>query len=413
LILFLNLYQRILENVLFCFVLFCFHLENSTYIFAEKSSDSRACCLHLNNIEEKYFGTWKCQIFHSASQQFQEVHISVAPVGKASSSHQLPKHLRPKKYSLYLTPFIEKDNFTIQGHVDISLEVVETGSNKIVLHSEDLQIFENTLKISSSDDKNLAVTGFGYDDTNAWSIIYLAENLLKSKNYMVSIDYLANLNSDLIGFYRSSYFDEERNQTEYLATTQFQVTGARRAFPCFDEPIYKATFQVNLGRVKDMTSISNMPTESEGVPMLDNNIYVWDMYQISPIMSTYLLAFVVSNFTYKLSETLLNDVQFRVWSRGSISNQTGLAVEVGPKILEFYEQHFNIKYPLPKMDLVAIPDFIGGMENWGLIIFQEKKLLFKYGETGAAEAEDIVLIIAHELAHQWFGNLVTMEWWSE
>ena len=200
--------------------------------------------------------------------------------------------------------------------MDISLEVIETGSNKIVLHSEDIYIFENSLNISSSEDKNLEVTGFGYDETNAWFIIYLAENLLKSKNYMLSIDYLANLNSDLIGFYRSSYFDEERNQTEYLATTQFQVTGARRAFPCFDEPIYKATFQVNLGRVKDMTSFSNMPTEREGVPMLDNNIYVWDMYQIYPIMSTYLLAFVVSNFTFKQSEILSNDVQFRVWSRG-------------------------------------------------------------------------------------------------
>jgi aminopeptidase N len=227
------------------------------------------------------------------------------------------------------------------------------------------------------------------------------------------MDFLANLNSDLLGFYRSSYFDDGKNQTVYLATTQFQVTGARRAFPCFDEPIYKASFQVNLGRLKNMTSISNMPTESEGVPMVDNNIYVWDKYQTSPIMSTYLLAFVVFDFTFKQSETLSNGVQFRVWSRKGISDKTGLAEEAGPKILEFYEQHFNIKYPLPKMDLVAIPDFMGGMENWGLIIFEEKKLLFKPKESGATGAEDIVLIIAHELAHQWFGNLVTMEWWSE
>ena len=94
--------------------------------------------------------------------------------------------------------------------MDISLEVIETGSNKIVLHSEDIYIFENSLNISSSEDKNLEVTGFGSDETNAWCIIYMAESLLESENYMLSIDYLANLNSDLIGFYRSSYFDNKK-----------------------------------------------------------------------------------------------------------------------------------------------------------------------------------------------------------
>ena len=225
---------------------------------------------------------------------------------------------------------------------------------------------------------------------------------------------MGELNSDLSGFYRSSYFDEEKNATEYIATSQFESIGARRALPCFDEPAFKAIFQVNLGRLKDMSSISNMPAEFEGVAMKDNNEYMWDMYQDSPIMSTYLLAFIISRFTHKQSEATANGVQFRIWSRKSVSDQTDLALKVGPQILEFFEKHYNVPYPLPKMDMVAIPDFgAGAMENWGLITYRETALLFKEGQSSIATREGIVSTISHELAHQWFGNLVTMDWWTE
>ena len=225
---------------------------------------------------------------------------------------------------------------------------------------------------------------------------------------------MAELNADLSGFYRSKYFDEEKNQTEYIATTQFESIGARRALPCFDEPGFKSVFQVNLGRLKDMRTISNMPAEYEDVPMADNNEYMWDIYQDSPVMSTYLLAFIVSRFTYRQSETLSNGVQFRIWSRRSVVDQTELAAKVGPSILEFFERHYNVKFPLPKMDMIAIPDFsAGAMENWGLITYRETALLFKEGETSMSDRESIIATIAHELAHQWFGNLVTMEWWTE
>jgi aminopeptidase N len=337
----------------------------------------------------------------------------VTPNGK-SRNVKLPRHLSPEKYNIFLTPFIEVGNFTIPGHVDIRINVLEDNTKNITLHAEKIDIYENTIKIVKKHDKLVNIEGFGYDEERHCFIIFLANSLSKGENITLSIDFLAELNSDLSGFYRSSYFDEEKNQTEYIATTQFEAIGARRALPCFDEPAFKAIFQVNLGRLKDMNSISNMPAESEDVPMKDNDEYMWDMYQDSPVMSTYLLAFIISRFTYRQSETLSNGVLFRIWSRKSVVDQTVLAAEVGPQILEFFERHYNVPFPLPKMDMIAIPDFgSGAMENWGLITYRETALLYKEGESSISDREGIVATIAHELAHQWFGNLVTMEWWTE
>ncbi len=157
-----------------------------------------------------------------------------------------------------------------------------------------------------------------------------------------------------------------------------------------------------------------MPKKDEGVPMSDNDIYVWDMYQETPVMSTYNLAFVISSFTYKQSEARSNGVQFRTWSRKSVADQMDLAAELGPQILEFFENHLNVSYPLPKMDMIAIPDFsYGAMENWGLITFQESSLLYNVGQNAESDKDNLIQTIAHEMAHQWFGNLVTSNWWSE
>jgi aminopeptidase N len=131
-------------------------------------------------------------------------------------------------------------------------------------------------------------------------------------------------------------------------------------------------------------------------------------------MSTYLLAFVVSRFSYRESKKLSNNVQFRTWSRQSVVDQTLLASEIGPKILEYFEKRFQTKFPLPKQDMIAIPDFLmGAMENWGLITYRESLLLFKPETSSASDREFVEIVVAHELSHQWFGNLVTMEWWSE
>jgi aminopeptidase N len=157
-----------------------------------------------------------------------------------------------------------------------------------------------------------------------------------------------------------------------------------------------------------------MPIKFEGEAMKDNDVYVWDIYQETPVMSPHHLSFVISEFVYKQAQTGSNGIQFKVWSREPVSDQTEFAAEIGLIILEYFEQSLNISYPLPKLDLVAVPDFSDeAAANWGLITFRESALLFQDGMSSALMKEEVVETISHAIAKQWFGNLVTVEWWSE
>ena len=374
----------------------------------------RSCELTIQEASETDSGKWTCKIVLSDTKQFQAATLNI-PSMKENKDYsslirdvRLPTNLEPERYNVYLTPFIIKDNYTIEGHVDIMVAVRETTS-KVILHIKEIQIYENSVRV-----ENRKVLGHGYDEAREFYIIYLNEELNPAYNYKVSIDFLAKLNGDLSGFYRSSYFDKESGTTKFMAVSDFEAPDARRALPCFDEPDKKAVFQVNLGRRKDMTSISNMPQTHTDVEMADTDEYVWDVYEDSVKMSTYLLAFVVSEFEYRQSIPTSNDVRFRIWSRKEAIDQTEYAADIGPKILEYYEKYFDVPYPLPKQDMIAIPDFsAGAMENWGLITYRETALLYEDGVTSTKEKEYIRTVIAHELAHQWFGNLVTMKWWTE
>ena len=236
---------------------------------------------------------------------------------------------------------------------------------------------------------------------------------------MISMDFISKLGDNLAGFYHSSYADEN-GTNKLLAVTQFEPTDARRAMPCMDEPNLKAKFTIHLGRKTNMSSISNMPIKEEGVTQAgplaeDVEGYVWDVYEDTLKMSTYLLAFVVSDFKYRNGNVLPgNNVTFRIWSREDVLSQTAYAAETGPRILKFYEDYFGIPFPLPKQDMIAIPDFgAGAMENWGLITYREVALLYEDGVSSAIDKEYVAEVMAHELAHQWFGDLVTMDWWTE
>ncbi|CAL4116388.1 unnamed protein product, partial [Meganyctiphanes norvegica] len=250
-----------------------------------------------------------------------------------------------------------------------------------------------------------------YDCYMCYCYFNLLRLLQVGQNYTLSMHFQGVLNDQLEGFYRSVYKDDA-GVDRWLACTQFQSTHARKAFPCLDEPSYKATFQVWLARTENMTAVSNMPRISS-YPIADQPGWTWDEFGKSVPMSTYLLAFMISDLHYRNS-TSNDHVFFRVWARENALDQVEYALEKGPDMLRFYEDFFNISFPLPKQDMVALPDFgPGAMENWGLINYRETLLLLKPSVSSAADKINVAQVMSHELAHMWFGNLVTAKWWDD
>ncbi|XP_059089638.1 aminopeptidase N-like [Tigriopus californicus] len=372
------------------------------------TTSDQDCHIQVAQLKQEQIGDWTCQFDVSDALPFQRSTLAVTDQLRITDV-RLPGDFSPTSYNVFLTPFIIPDNFTIDGRVEVEAEVLQDTST-IKIHAKDMTILEDTVFINGDAS---SILGFGNDIAREFFILYLGSPLLKGSQVQITINFIGNLNDQLAGFYRSQYTTPE-GEVRYIATTQFEATDARRAFPCFDEPALKATFQVSLGRLPTMSSISNMPIESEGQPMENNNEYVWDIYQKTVTMSTYLLAFVVSDFTFRQSDPLPNNVDFRIWSRESANSRTEYAAQVGPAVLAYYEDYFGVEFPLPKQDMIAIPDFsAGAMENWGLITYRETALLYDPEVSSAGQRVYIATVVAHELAHQWFGNLVTMKWWSD
>ncbi|XP_025079132.1 aminopeptidase Ey-like [Pomacea canaliculata] len=236
----------------------------------------------------------------------------------------------------------------------------------------------------------------------------LDDELKVGDQYSVDIAFSGPLTDDLAGLYLSSY--KRGNDTVYLATTQFESPDAREAFPCFDEPALKAVFNVTLLRKPPLISLSN--TRIRATEQRDNG-FVADIYYPTPKMSTYLLAFIVCDFSH-VNGTTKNGTEFGVWARSEFASSMEYALATGMSILDYYGTYFGTNFPLRKQDMIAIPDFANGaMENWGLITYRETALLYTPGVTSESYKQYVTDVIAHELAHQWFGNLVTLAWWDD
>ncbi|XP_017767304.1 PREDICTED: aminopeptidase N isoform X1 [Eufriesea mexicana] len=331
--------------------------------------------------------------------------------GKKKLDVRLPRSVIPDSYDLWLIPFIQVGNFTFNGEVKILVNVTEDTKN-VTLHAMDMDIDESFTNIKEYNgvqtEKVVKIVDQKNDTERQFYVIRTSDTLKKGKQYVVHLKFVGHLNDYLQGFYRSSY--TVGNQTRWIATSQFEPTDARRAFPCFDEPALKARFKISIARPKNMTSISNMPRLGEPMPVPGLPSYVWDHYERSVPMSTYLVAFIVSDFEMRKSES----GNFRVWARSEAIDQAQYTLEIGPKILAYYEDYFKIKFPLPKIDSIALPDFsAGAMENWGLITCRETAMLYQEGVSTSSNQQRVATVISHELAHQWFGNLVTPSWWSD
>lgn len=328
---------------------------------------------------------------------------------QTQSRELLPANVVPTHYHVTLEPQFEELVFS--GTVAIDLDVAETSSfvslNTLELEIQNASISSNGAVVSStpkiSTDTTTQVTKFEFDGT-----------LNKGDKAKLEIKFTGELNDKMAGFYRST-FKREDGSEGILATTQMEPSDCRRAFPCFDEPSLKAKFTVTLIADKDLTCLSNMDQASETEVQSTTGSGKTKKavtFNTSPAMSTYLVAFIVGELNY--IETKEFRVPVRVYAPPGQDIEHGrFSLDLAAKTLAFYEKVFGIDFPLPKMDQVAIPDFAqGAMENWGLVTYRVVDLLLDQKASGAAAKERVAEVVQHELAHQWFGNLVTMDWWE-
>ncbi len=307
------------------------------------------------------------------------------------------KDVFPIHYDIEFEPDFKK--FIFRGKEKISIQASKSTS-KIVLHAAELEIKKCQISWKGVELK----PKIQLDAKTEELIIILPKKI--SGTVILSIDFVGQLNDKLVGFYRSKY--KYKGAEKYLATTQFEAADARRAFPCWDEPEAKATFDVSLLVDNNHTAISNMPVISKKKIDL-KTLYRFDT---TPIMSTYLLYMAVGEFEYISAKS--GKTWIRVITTYGKKYQGKLSLEFTKQFLSYFEKYFKIKYPLPKLDMIAIPDFASGaMENWGAITFRETILLYDPKTSSTETKQHIAEVIAHEIAHQWFGNLVTMKWWND
>ncbi|CAL8357825.1 unnamed protein product [Lota lota] len=349
------------------------------------------------------------------------VTTTTAPSNEPWDKYRLPKSLVPDNYRVTLWPRLTPDPITklyiFTGNSTVIFKCVEE-TQLILIHSNKL----NFTELENGQKASLTTVGNGAPAPaikSSWLavktqylVLQLAGVLVKDQQYMLSTTFTGELADDLGGFYRSEYV--ENNETKIVATTQMQPTDARKAFPCFDEPAMKAIFHITLIHDLGTIALSNGNETGTSNNVIDGKQVLVTVFEPTKKMSTYLLAFIVSDFDF--IKTTLDGVLVRIFARKEAiaAKQGEYALNVTGPILKFFEKYYNSSYPLPKSDQIALPDFnAGAMENWGLITYRETALLYDSKYSSNSNKERIASIISHELAHMWFGNLVTLRWWND
>jgi len=335
----------------------------------------------------------------------------------------LPDTVKPINYDISIFDLELGGAFSYQGIVDITVKIKQP-IKEVVLNTHQLKIHSATVS-TEGEGKTINASDITYEAKRQRATLIFGSDIFPNEDAktVLSIKFQGTINNDMAGFYRSKYKPTETpaasvpkdGDHHVMFSTQFESCDARRAFPCFDEPNLKATFDFKIEFPEDQVALSNMPEKEttkgkEGFKVVS--------FEQTPIMSTYLLAWAVGDFEYIEDFTKRKykgkPLPVRVYTTRGLKGQAQYALDHAPQIIDYFSEIFDIDYPLPKSDLLAVHEFShGAMENWGLVTYRTTAVLFDEKNSDAKYKNRVAYVVAHELAHQWFGNLVTMDWWSE
>ncbi|KAM6220503.1 glutamyl aminopeptidase [Rhynchocyon petersi] len=320
---------------------------------------------------------------------------------------RLPDFINPVHYDLEVKPVMEEDRYT--GRVTISINV-SSSTRYLWLHLRETRITKLPVLKKPTGEQAAVRRCFEYKKQEYLVVEADAELAPSTGNatYLLTLEFAGWLNGSLVGFYRTTYV--EKGKIKSIAATDHEPTDARKSFPCFDEPNKKATYSIAIIHPKEYGALSNMPVEkTESIDAIWNRT----TFQKSVPMSTYLVCFAVHQFE-AVQVKSNSGKPLTIYVQPEQKDTAKYASEITKSVFDFFEQYFGMEYSLPKLDKIAIPDFgTGAMENWGLITYREANLLYDPKESASSNKQRVASVIAHELVHQWFGNIVTMEWWED
>ena len=331
---------------------------------------------------------------HPSRVLFKALVLFATTLAASAFGQRLPQTIQPEQYTLALSPDLKAASFAGRESIEIT---VRQPAGEITLNALDIH-FDRVSATAGGKEYPATVSS---DLPKQQATLHFSEPIPVGKATL-KIRYTGILNSKLRGFYLSK--TSKRN----YAVTQFEATDARRAFPCFDEPAFKATFSVSLTVDDGDTAISNTKIISDTPAGAGKHTL---KFGTTPKMSTYLVAFLVGDFQCVAGES--DNTPIRVCTVPGDQQDGRFALSAAEFVLHYYNNYFGIQYPLPKLDMIAIPDFeAGAMENFGAITYRETDLLIDEKTASLAAKKRVASVVAHEMAHQWFGDLVTMQWWN-
>ncbi|KAL8789622.1 MAG: hypothetical protein Q9213_001058 [Squamulea squamosa] len=332
----------------------------------------------------------------------------------------LSHDVKPTHYEISLHDLDLGGTFSYKGSVKIEI-LVKSAAKEIVVNAHEIKIHD--VHVSGEGAESQKASSISHDDRTQRTTFGFPHEIPASKAALLQINFSAVMNNTMAGFYRSKYKPAiepsksvpTEGDSHLMFSTQFESCDARRAFPCFDEPNLKATFDFSIEIPEDLVALSNMPEKEikdskEGLKIVS--------FERTPIMSTYLLAWAFGDLEYVEDFTRRKyngkPIPVRIYTTRGLKEQARFGLENAYRVVDYFSDIFGIDYPLPKMDMLAVHEFShGAMENWGLVTYRTTAILFDEKHSAAKYKNRVAYVVAHELAHQWFGNLVTMDWWSE